>query len=159
MFIGRNLNDEEAAENLMRHKARGFPIFIVMFITVQLIAAKQIVDAGDPEAPHMFIWLFTGLLSWLIMCTIMLFVVGTGGPGGINRPGMRPYINDELTKMHRLRAFSFAFWMTIVTGFALMAYSIAFELSALLAIHTLIGIGVISAAARYTWLERRALKS
>lgn len=151
MLIGKDKSDEEAAEMLMRHRARTFPAIIVLFAAIQAVNADKIMDTGSPD------WM--AMASWLVMCVMLLAVVATGGGFVTRRPGIRAYTGDELSLSIRLRSFAFGFWAMIAGGFALFVVSAWREIDTLLAAHSLIGLGVIAASARYILLERRALKA
>ena len=151
MIIGKDKSDEEAAEMLMRHRARTLPALIVLFLAVHVLNADEIVSNGIPDRSTMG--------SWLILSILLLGVVATGGGFVTRRPGIRAYIDDELSLSHRQRSFALAFWVMVLGGYLLMTISLWREVDMLLAVHSLIGSGVIAASARYTLLERRALRS
>jgi hypothetical protein len=99
-----------------------------------------------------------GWTGWLIVAFIMLNVVSTGGAGFARRPGIRTYIDDELTRSHRAKAFTSGFWTVILGAVALLIVSAWQVLNGQLAIHALVGLGTIVTTTHYIMLERRALK-
>jgi hypothetical protein len=151
MIIGKHLSDEEAAEKLMRHRARWMPVLILSLVFVQVVTAIKVYTTG---------YLATGgWTGWLLMIFLVLNIVATGAPGFAGRPGMRTYIDDELTISHRAKAYAIGFWALLLLGIALLVASNWFALDARLALHSVVGLGAIAAATRYTMLERRALKA
>lgn len=150
MIIGKQLSDEEAAEKLMRHRARMMPLIILVFALMQVVTAIKIYETGFLSVG--------GWTGWLIVALLMLNVVSTGGARFIGRPGIRAYVDDELTRSHRAKAFTSGFWAVMIGAGALFIATAWHALGARLAIHTIVGLGTIVATTHYIVLERRALK-
>ncbi len=150
MIIGKHLSDEEAAEKLMRHRARWMPVLILSLVFVQVVTAIKIYTTGQLATG--------GWTGWLLMIFLVLNIVATGAPGLARRPGMRVYIDDELTISHRSKAYAIGFWVMLLLGIALLVTSNWYVVYAQLALHSVVGLGAIAVATRYAMLERRALK-
>lgn len=149
MIIGKHLSDEEAAEKLMRHRARTIPFIILVFAIMQTLTFIKIYETGYLSQG--------GWFGWLIVAFVMLHVVSTGGAGFARRPGIRTYIDDELTRRHRAKAFTSGFWAVMLGAVALLISSAWQVLNAQLVLHGLIGLGTIIITTHYIVLERRAL--
>jgi hypothetical protein len=149
MRLSKTASDEEAAEQLMRHRARVLPFLTLLFLFMQVDLGKKIATTGefDPERT----------LAWLLMGGALLASVAGSGIEVLMRPGLRRYLNDELTRSHRLRAFTFAFGAVTAAALGLLVASGWVALSAYQAIHALLTIGTACAVLRYAYLERRAL--
>jgi len=152
MLLGKHLSDEEAAEKLMRHRARIMPFIILVFAIMQVLTFIKIYQTGYLNR--------AGWYGWGMVAFVMLNVVSTGALGFAARyGGIRTYIDDELTRSHRYKAFTSGFGAVMSGAVALLIASAWIALNAQLVLHSLIGFGTIVTTTHYIVLERRALKS
>lgn len=150
LFRNQFASAEEAVEYLSRRRARALPAIVAMFALLQIDLSKQIAITGalDPERT----------ISWLVLVIVLLVVLAGGGLEGLLHKSWRPFLNDELSRAHRLKAQAFGFWAVLAGGAALIIASIWVTISALQVLHGLASLGIAAAALRYAFLERRALK-
>lgn len=142
---------EEAAEHLSRRRARLLPVLVLMYLALQLDLGGKIHATGMFDVERG--------LAWLILTAALYSLVASSGPEALMRPAWRPFLDDELTRMHRLKAQAFGFRATGLAAFSLLVAELWVDFSALQVIHLLVTFGVAAAALRYAMLERRAFKA
>lgn len=93
--------------------------------------------------------------AYIVWAGVLVLFLATGG-GYIQPKAVRQVLNDELTVDHRRRAMSLGFLAAMAA--AVVCYFIAQvePISAGIAIHAILSVGVASALLRFAWLERRA---
>ena len=144
-----SMTDLDKAERISRMRARMFPFLGIYFLVGQSIYFTQGQELSQARVAK--------LSAWLVWAIIML--VALAAAGGLFAGGrVRELVEDELTRVNRLRAYATGFWCGC--GAALILYVLAmFEpVSGREAIHILLTAAVAGALIRFGLLERRALK-
>jgi hypothetical protein len=151
MLLRKNFpNAEEAVECISRRRARVLPALVAMFVLLQVSLGKVIATTGTLDPERTF--------SWLLLCFALLVMLAGSGIEGLMHKEWRPYLNDELTQLHRMKTQAFGFWSALAGAGLLMVAGFWITLSTLQVLHAVLTLGIASAALRYAFLERRALK-
>ena len=95
--------------------------------------------------------------AFFFWAAALLMLLSTGG--GLLRERnsqVRAMANDEVTRAHRRSAFTWGYWVLILSCMSLYGISLFRPLGLVDVLHGLLSIGVIVPIMRFVWLERRA---
>jgi hypothetical protein len=139
--------DIEKAERIGRGRARIFAVQAVLFISWQGIFVSRAADAGVPSGLR--------LSAWLVWSLALLFLLATGG-ALIRGRKVRPLLNDEFTRGHRMKAQVTGFWAAAASAIALYILQMFETVTASEAIHIILSFAIGAALLTFSLLERRA---
>ena len=141
-------SDEEAVERLTRRRARIVPFIVVMYLALQIELGSKIAQTGTLDLERG--------IAWLLLSAVLLAAVSGSGLEGLMNPAWRPFLNDELTESHRLKARAFGFLGSLFAAVALLIGMIWTTFSGLQVVHIVVTFGIASAILRFVQPERRA---
>jgi len=147
------MTDNDTADQLMGKRARMMPALALMLVAQQ---ATYFTGSRLDEG-HLRLVNYISIGGWLLLSTVLLFGLVTGGSLGRSGP-VRALMNDENTQANRAQAFQLGFLCTMVSAMLLYVLSLFTPVGAREAIHVLVTIGIATALLRFGLLERRALK-
>lgn len=143
------VSNVELAERLSRKRARMLPFLAIIYITQQ--ASFFAADAPDGVRPvdHVKIG------AWLVLSLVLLLALVTNG-FWLQRPEIRALMNDESTRANRASAMTTGFIFAMAGGMALYFLIQLEPVTARVAIHIILSLGLGAALVRFGMLERRA---
>jgi hypothetical protein len=142
-------SDIELADRLSRRRARMFPILGVYFIAGQVIFFNHVTE---PERIAAF-----KISAWLVWALVLLLALAFAG-GHFRGAKVRALVEDEPTRLNRLRGYAAGFWMAAAAALLLYVVSMFEPVTGREAIHVILTFAVAGALIRFGTLERRALK-
>jgi hypothetical protein len=144
-----NASDVERADKLGRRRARLFTfqgllflIWQVTFYTAPVAGPMRTVDTLKISA-------------WLVWAVVLLFLLATGGYLFRGR-GVRPLLDDELTKRNRTRAYATGFWMAMFSALAVYFIGMFEVVTGREAVHIILSVAIGSAIFSFGINERRS---
>jgi hypothetical protein len=93
--------------------------------------------------------------AYIVWAAVLVLFLATGG-GYIQPRAVRAVLNDELTIDHRRKAMSLGFLAAMAAAVACYFLAQFEPMSAGIAIHVILSVGVAAALLRFAMLERRA---
>ncbi|MDB5697061.1 MAG: hypothetical protein JWN21_2604 [Sphingomonas bacterium] len=141
-------SDIEQADRLTRRRARIIPVLAVLLLTQQTIFLSQ---EGTRTVDHLKIG------AWVVLTAALLLMLATGG-GLFRSPAVRALLNDETTRLHRLRACAAGFWATMACGIAVYLLAQIVAITPREAVHVVVTAGLTAALLSFATQERRALQ-
>jgi ABC-type microcin C transport system permease subunit YejB len=140
--------DFERAEHLTRRRARMLPVLAVLLLTQQTVFLS-------PEGTRAVDGFKIG--AWVVLTAALLLVLATGG-GLFRSAPVRALLNDETTKLHRLRACALGFWVAMGCGIAVYLLAQLVAITPREAVHVVVTGGLTAALLSFAKQERRALQ-
>jgi MFS family permease len=142
-------SDIETADRLSRRRARMFPILGIYFLAGQAVFFGR---ASEPERIANF-----KISAWLVWALVLLVALAFAG-GHFRGPKIRALVEDEVTRLNRLRGYAAGFWAAALAAILLYVLNMFEPLTGREAIHFVLTAAVGAALIRFGTLERRALK-
>ena len=125
------------------------PFLAIIYLTQQATFFAGDAPPGVRSVDHVKIG------AWLVLSLVMLMAIATNG-FWLQRKEVRDLIDDESTKLNRLRAMSAGF-IAATLGAIVIYFVEQFEpVGAREAIHVILSLGLGAALVRLGMLERRA---
>ncbi len=141
-------DNAELADRLARRRARMMPVLALFLIFQQLSYFSQ--GDGTRLVDHVRIG------GWVAMSLVILLVLTTGG-FWLRKPEVRILLEDEGTRANRASALRIGYICAMLTAIACYVGQSLWTFSMGEVIHLIVTAGLISAALRFSVLERRAL--
>ena len=141
-------SNADLADRLARRRARMMPM-LALFLLIQQSAYFAHGD-GTRAVDHVRIG------AWVVMSLVILLVLTTGG-FWLRRPEVRALMEDEGTRANRASALSVGYVCAMLTAIACYVMQAVWAFTMGEVIHLIVTAGLISAALRFSMLERRAL--
>ena len=145
-------SDVERADRIGRTRARVFAVQGVLFMAWQTMFLAD--RAGHPVRD---VATFK-ISAWLVWVILLLFLLATGGMLLRGR-AVRHLLNDELTRMNRMRALAVGFWAAALAGIALYIVTMFECVAGREAIHVILSAAIGAALITFAALERRTADS
>ena len=139
--------DIEKAERLGRKRARIFAFQAILFISWQGMFIREAGHGGIPGGLR--------LSAWLLWSVALLFLLASGGMLYRARK-VRPLLDDELSRSHRMKSQVAGFWAAAGTSLVLYVIQMVEPMTASTAIHIILSFAIAAALLTFSLLERQA---
>jgi hypothetical protein len=146
------VNDQDAAEQIGRHRIRILATLLLVYALLQLEFASNLID------PDWQLSVFRPIAWMIYNVMILAMIVGRLPMVEKSRRRLAGLVNDELTRDFSDRAISAGFWMMLAVGITLWVYGLFNQLQLRTVAYAIVSTGVFAAGVRFTWLEWRAHK-
>lgn len=140
------MSDVETADRVSRSRARILPVLAIVFIAGQAAYFTQ--DDTTRTVDHVRI------AAWLVWSLVLLAFLATGG-GFIHSKRVRALMNDEVTRLNRLRSYSVGFWAASASAIGLYLLNLFEPVSGRDATHIILTAAIAGAVLVFGLLERR----
>jgi len=144
-----DLSTIEKAERLSRRRARMLPFLAVIYLTQQATFFAGEAPEGVRSVDHVKFG------AWLVLSLVLLLAIATNGFWFQPRE-IRTLINDENTQANRAKAMVAGFVAAMLGAMALYLINQVEPVTAKMAIHVILSLGLGAALVRFGMLERRA---
>lgn len=141
-------SDMDIAERLTVRRARMLPAFALLSLTQQTVFLS-----GGGARPVEGI----KVGAWAALTATLLVLLATGG-GLLRSRAVRALLNDETTRLHRMRACATGLWASMLCGIAVYLLAQVVEVTAREAIHIVVTAGLSAALLGFAMQERRAFR-
>ncbi|HEU0043048.1 hypothetical protein [Sphingomonas sp.] len=141
-------SDIDQADHLTRGRARIIPVLAVLLLTQQTVFLSPDATRGVDQVK---------IGAWVVLTAALLLMLATGG-GLFRSPAVRALLNDETTRLHRLRACATGFWVAMACGITVYLLAQIVAITPREAVHVVVTGGLTAALLSFAMQERRALR-
>lgn len=141
------VSDAAKAEQMTKRRSRALPTLALLLVGQQVVYFTQARPQPAASSTH--------IAAWLVLSVGIIIILVTGG-GWFYSRDVRRLANDELTRVHRDRAFRAGFIASMAACVLLYFVSMFHPLAGRDAIHLVMTAGVLVALLWFGFLERRA---
>lgn len=138
----------EQADRISRRRSRLLLMLSFVYVSQQASYFSDLHEAARP-VDHVKVG------AWVLL-SLCLFLLLTTKGFGLRSREVRELLDDETTRAHRAEGMKWGFVMALLTAIALYFIDQFEPMSARVAIHAIVSLGLGAALIRFGLLERRA---
>jgi hypothetical protein len=140
------------AERLARFRAWIFLVEAMLFVGMQILFFDNPADerARLLNNPRILAW-----IVWVVVLLAMMSIQG----GWRNSKAVRALLNDELTRMNRVKAYVMGFWAAMGSAVGLTLFDMWKEVTGREAIHIIVSAALGAALLTFALLDWRGRAS
>jgi hypothetical protein len=144
--------DVMQAERLARFRAWIFLLEAILFVGMQILFFDNPADerARMLNNPRVFAWIF-----WVVALLAMMSVQG----GWKYNKAVRALLNDEFTRMNRMKAYVAGFWAAMVGALGLTLVEMWIEVTGREAVHIIVSAALGAGLLTFALLDWRGRSS